>query len=56
MISFLCEVKEVKASRLASGDKEYKLILVSPDNKVMELEKYIAVKAILVTVVDAEQN
>lgn len=47
---FKAEITEVKAKKLASGDKEFKLTLITNDPKCLSLQQYIAEDVVTVEV------
>lgn len=49
-ISFQAEVIEVKAKRLASLDRSYRVVLETPEEEVLKLAKYIGEEVVKVEV------
>lgn len=52
-MKFTAEVKEVKASKTASNDCEYRVVLITDDAQVLKLNKYIANETIEVEINNA---
>ncbi len=52
MIQFDAEVIKIEVKKLVSLDKQYKIVIITENPKVLELEKYIADKAIHIEVTD----
>lgn len=55
MIQFEAEVKAAGASRVASGDKEIKVILLTPEERALDLEKFIATDTVMVRIYTLEE-
>lgn len=49
-ISFTAEVIEVKAKKLASMDRSYRVVLETPEEEVLKLAKYIGEEVVKVEV------
>jgi len=49
-IIFIAEVSEVKAKRTASIDKECRVVLITENDAVLQLQKYIAEGSVRVIV------
>jgi hypothetical protein len=49
-IQFQAEIIEVKAKKLASGDKSYRVILETDQEEAIELQKFIAESVVTVEV------
>lgn len=49
-MKFNAEVIEVKVKKTASVDKEIKIVLVTDEAQALELQQYIADKAVKVTI------
>ena len=50
MKSIIFEVKSVSVSKVASEDKEIKVILLTSDERALELQKYIASDTVKVSI------
>lgn len=50
MITFQAEVIEVKAKKLASLDRSYRVVLETPEEEVLKLSKYIGEEVIQIEV------
>ena len=50
MTSFVAEIVKVEVKKTVSVDREYKVVLVTDDPKVLELWKYINEKTVTVEV------
>jgi hypothetical protein len=55
MISFEAEVKEAKAARTVSMDKEITIKLVTDQQEALALEKFIAAETVIVKVYTMEE-
>ena len=53
-MKFHAEVIQVQARKLASLDKQYKVVLVSEDEAVLQLSKYINESVVEITISDSE--
>lgn len=49
-VNFEAEIIEVKVKKTASVDKEIKIVLVTDNVQAIELQKYIAEKAVKVNI------
>ena len=50
MITFTAEVIEVKAKKLASMDRSYRVVLETPEEEVLKLAKYIGEEVVQIEV------
>ena len=50
MITFEAEITEIKVKKTVSNDKEFKLILLTDNEKVLELQRFIANDTITITI------
>jgi hypothetical protein len=50
MITFEAEITEIKVKKTVSNDKEFKLVLLTNDSKVLELQEKIANDTITITI------
>ena len=50
MVQFEAEVTEIKVKKTVSNDKEFKLVLLTSDEKVLELQSKIANDTITITI------
>ena len=50
MITFEAEITEIKVKKTVSNDKEFKLVLLTNDEKVLDLQQFIASDTIKITI------
>lgn len=49
-VTFPAEVIEIKAKKLASGDRSYRIILETDNPECLQLQKYIAEQVVMIKV------